>query len=206
MIRNILGKVSLVHLAIQGVQDKFWAFFYKKRFASCGSNVRLKPCTSNFKGCENIHIGNNVILARYTTIYSTIAKVYIGNNIVSAPHLSIMSGNHSTNVMGYLLVAEKKGSKMDDQDVIIEDDIWFGINVTVLSGVHIGRGSVFAAGSVVNKSVPAYSIVGGVPAKVLKYRFSVDEIIEHEKQIYSPDQRLSRETILAQRENLGKKY
>lgn len=205
MIRKLLGKVVLIHLAIQGVQDTFWTFFYKRRFASCGTNVRLKPCTSNFKGYENIYIGNNVILSRYTTIYSTNANVYIGNNIISAPHLSIMSGNHSTNVMGYLLFAEKKGSKADDQDVIIEDDVWFGINVTVLSGVHIGRGSVFAAGSVVNRSVPPYSIVGGVPAKVLKYRFTVDEIIEHEKHIYAPGSRLSRETIVAQRGKYGMK-
>lgn len=205
MIRKIIGKVSVVHLAIQGIQDEFWSFFYKKRFASCGSNVMIKPCTSNFKGFENIHIGKNVVISRYATIYSTNAKVYIGDNILAAPHLSIMSGNHSTDVMGYLLFAEKKSGKADDQDVILEDDLWFGIHVTVLSGVHIGRGSVLAAGSVVNKSVPHYSIVGGVPAKVLKYRFSIDEIIEHEKQLYRPDQRLSRQTLLDSRTRFGKK-
>lgn len=205
MIRKILGTVSMIHLAIQGIHDRFWAFFYKKRFASCGTNVMIKPCTSNFKGFENIHIGSNVVLSRYATIYSTNANVFIGNNILAAPHLAIMSGNHSTDVLGYLLFAEKKSGKADDQDVILEDDLWFGINVTVLSGVRVGRGSVVAAGSVVNKSVPAYSIVGGVPAKVLKYRFSIDEIIEHEKRIYRPELRLTRETIVEQREKMGKK-
>lgn len=62
--------------------------------------------------------------------------------------------------------------------VIIEDDVWIGTRVTILSGVHIGQGAIIAAGSVVNKDVPAYAIVGGVPAKVLKYRFS-PEIIQH---------------------------
>lgn len=61
--------------------------------------------------------------------------------------------------------------------IIIEDDVWIGLGVTVLSGVRIGKGAIVASGAVVTKDVPAYSIVGGVPAKVIKYRFS-DSIIE----------------------------
>ena len=58
--------------------------------------------------------------------------------------------------------------------------MWVGSNVTILKGVTIGRGSVIAAGAVVTKSCPPYSIIGGVPAKVLKARFTPDEIKEHE--------------------------
>lgn len=61
--------------------------------------------------------------------------------------------------------------------IIIHDDVWLGENVLVLSGVTIGRGAVVAAGSVVVKDVPEYSIVGGNPARVIKYRFS-EEIID----------------------------
>lgn len=56
-------------------------------------------------------------------------------------------------------------------DIIIEDDVWIGFGVTIMSGVRIGRGAVVAAGAVVTKNVPQYTIVGGVPAKVLKKRF-----------------------------------
>lgn len=62
-------------------------------------------------------------------------------------------------------------------DIVIEDDVWIGHGVIVLSGVHIGQGAVIAAGAVVTKDVPPYAIVGGVPASVLKYRFS-DSVIE----------------------------
>lgn len=61
--------------------------------------------------------------------------------------------------------------------VIVEDDVWIGTRALILSGVRIGQGAIIAAGSVVNKDVPPYAIVGGVPAKVIKYRFS-PELIE----------------------------
>ena len=63
------------------------------------------------------------------------------------------------------------GVNVYDQPVVIEDDVWVGANVTILKGVTIGHGSVVAAGAVVTKSCPPYSIIGGVPAKVLKKRF-----------------------------------
>ena len=69
----------------------------------------------------------------------------------------------------------------NDAAVVIEDDVWTGANVTILKDVTIGRGSVVAAGAVVTKSCSPYSIIGGVPAKVLKMRYTQDEIIEHEK-------------------------
>lgn len=63
-------------------------------------------------------------------------------------------------------------------NIVLEDDVWIGCNVTVLSGVHIGQGAVVAAGAVVDKDVPPYAVVGGVPAKVIKYRFTEDMIEE----------------------------
>lgn len=91
--------------------------------------------------------------------------------------------------LAILCLMEMYPKNDNDKDVIIEGDAWFGINVTVLSGVHIGRGSVIAAGSVINRSFPPYSIIGGVPAKLLKYRFSVDEILKHEEMLYPSSQR-----------------
>lgn len=60
--------------------------------------------------------------------------------------------------------------------VVIEDDVWVGFNAIILGGVKIGKGAVIGAGSVVTKDVPPYSIVAGNPAKVIKYRFSSEEI------------------------------
>jgi virginiamycin A acetyltransferase len=63
----------------------------------------------------------------------------------------------------------------------IGNDVWIGLNVIILSGVKIGDGVVIAAGSVVTKSIPAYSIYGGVPAKFIKLRLREDQIFELQK-------------------------
>ena len=68
--------------------------------------------------------------------------------------------------------------------VVIEDDVWTGANVTILKGVTIGHGSVIAAGAVVTQSFPPYSIIGGVPAKLLKMRFTEEEIRENDRLLY----------------------
>ena len=57
-----------------------------------------------------------------------------------------------------------------DAPIVVEDDVWIGFGAIILAGVTIGRGAIIGAGSVVNKDVPPYAIVGGVPAKVLKMR------------------------------------
>ena len=61
-------------------------------------------------------------------------------------------------------------------DIIVEDDVWIGYKATILSGVHIHQGAVIASGAVVTKDVPPYAIVGGVPAKTIRYRFKQDVI------------------------------
>lgn len=77
-----------------------------------------------------------------------------------------------------------------------------GSNVTILAGVHIGRGATIAAGAVVNKDIPPYCIAGGVPAKPIKRYWSIDKIIEHEQNLYPLDERMSREEL----ERIFKEY
>ncbi|MGN9105593.1 DapH/DapD/GlmU-related protein [Oliverpabstia intestinalis] len=70
-------------------------------------------------------------------------------------------------------------------DIRVDDDVWIGYGASIMSGVHIGQGAVVAAGAVVTKDVPPYAIVGGVPAKVIKYRFEPEMIEELLKVDYS---------------------
>ena len=171
---------------------------------SCGHHVTFKPSTSNIKGIENMSFGNYVRIHKYATLFSTDAKLIIGNKVALGPKVTIMTGNHATDTIGTFMWDVHSKKEGLDKDVILEDEIWVGSNVTILSGTHISRGCVIAAGAIVNKYLPPYSIAGGVPAKVLKYRFTPEQIIEHEKLLYEEERRLTIEQILHSRETQNK--
>jgi len=94
-----------------------------------------------------------------------------------------MGGNHNTGVVGAMMYDVKQKRPEDDLPVTLEDDVWIGANVTILKGVTIHSGSVVAAGAVVTKDVPNDAVVGGIPAKVLKYRFEGEELERHRKML-----------------------
>jgi acetyltransferase-like isoleucine patch superfamily enzyme len=137
-------------------------------------------------GAENIQMAENVSIGPGATIYTTGAKLIIKQHVISGPNLTIITGDHKY-IAGRWLDSVGGEEKDDyyDQDVIIEEDVWIGANVTVLKGVTIGKSSIIAAGSLVIKDVSPYSIVGGVPAKVIKMKWTEDEIKLHEKFINS---------------------
>ena len=114
--------------------------------------------------------------------------VHIGKKCSIAVNCTFIMANHltdkfSTSVSDTNLFLHKQGnpSGYSKGDIIIKNDVWIGANCTILDGITIGNGAVIAAGSVVIKNVPPYSIVGGNPAKVVKYRFSQDIINDLER-------------------------
>jgi len=101
---------------------------------------------------------------------------------ISSGVVFILGGNHnmksiSTFPFRHFLYGDNSEA-FTKGEIIIEDDVWMGTNSIVLSGVTIGQGSVVAAGSVVTKSFPPYSVIGGNPAKLIKKRLSDDIINE----------------------------
>lgn len=114
-------------------------------------------------------------------------KLIIKNYVSIAQHVSfILNADHFTDhISTYPFKVKTLKSQTAESfgkgDIIVDDDVWIGYGATILSGVHIGQGAVVAAGAVVTKDVPPYAIVGGVPAKVIKYRFEpkmIDELLK----------------------------
>ncbi len=101
--------------------------------------------------------------------------------------MTIRGGDHRYDIVGRFIDTIKDEEKLpeNDQDILFEGNNWIGMNVIILKGVKIGKGAIIAAGSVVTKNVPPYSIFGGVPGRVLKYRFTEKQILEHEKHIHN---------------------
>lgn len=133
------------------------------------------------------HVAMNFAVQQTTSIrkgsvfYCTEAPLIIDKKVIFGPRPTIITGDHRIDVVGKYIMDSNDKLPENDAAVVIEDDVWTGANVTILKGVTIGRGSVVAAGAVVTKSCPPYSIIGGVPAKILKMRFTPAEIVEHEK-------------------------
>lgn len=113
-----------------------------------------------------------------------------------AEGLTVHTGNHARVVGMYITdINDDNKPAGYDRDVIVEEDVWIGSNVTLLSGVIVGRGTTVAAGAVVAKSMPPYCICGGVPAKFIKFYWTIDQVIEHESRLYPEEERFSREQL-----------
>lgn len=151
--------------------------------------------SSDIKGLHNLSVGDGTSIPKGSTIYCTDAPCTIGRKVIFGPHPTIITGDHRVDLIGKYIIDVTVGDKTVngynpyDKPVVIEDDVWVGANVTILKGVTIGRGSVVAAGAVVTRSCPPYSIIGGVPAKIIRMRFTSEEIKEHERMLYSNGKR-----------------
>lgn len=114
---------------------------------------------------EGLRVGDHSNIGAYSYIGCS-GYIELGARVMMGPRVSLLAENHN---------AERTDVPMKDQGVTrsfirIEDDCWLGAGSTVLAGVTIGRGSIVAAGAVVTKDVPPGSVVGGVPARILKQR------------------------------------
>ena len=118
---------------------------------------------------ERFSIGKDCSLNAWGYIQA-FGGVHIGNGVRIAARVSILSLDHefkdaNTPIYQQSLVPGK---------IVIEDDVWIGINVVILKNVRIGQGAVVSAGAVVTKDVPPYSVVAGVPAKIISWRKEPD--------------------------------
>ena len=182
----LLQKISLVPSYLW---DKMWAPVWKRCMKHCGKGVYIRPMSSDIKGLWNLSVGDGTSIPKGSIIYCTDAPCIIGKKVLFGPRPTIITGDHRIDILGKYItdvtVEEKfvDGVNVYDQPVVIEDGVWCGANVTILKGVTIGRGSVVAAGAVVTKSFPPYSIIGGIPAKLIKMRFTEEEIKKNENDL-----------------------
>lgn len=93
--------------------------------------------------------------------------ITIGDYVMMAPDVSIFTTNHNTERIDIPMSLQ---GNAPEKPVVIGNDVWIGTRVTIMGGVKIGNHTIIAAGAVVTKDVPDYAVVGGVPAKVIKYR------------------------------------
>lgn len=135
---------------------------------------------NNYFDSSLVKVGNNTYGELNIVSFASNTKLQIENFVSIAQEVAfILSAEHYIDHIStypfkvkYLGIANEES--FGKGNICIDDDVWIGYRSIIMSGVHIGKGAVIAAGSVVTKDVPAYAIVGGIPAKLIKYRFSED--------------------------------
>jgi len=138
-----------------------------RKVSTIGEHSKVHP-TVILRQPERIVIGKNCLINHNNVLQAgkTLGKIIIGDYVHTGANVMMFAFNHAFDDISRPTILQD----YDDGDIIIEDDVWIGAGSVILSGVKLGKGSIIAAGSVVNKNVKQFSIVGGVPAKLIKIR------------------------------------
>ena len=132
-------------------------------FGYCGKNVNIQP-RAYFLSGRNIRVGDNSSIGERSRL---LGQVTMGHDVMMGEDVLMLTQNHRfdrtdvpMDVQGF----------QPEEGIEIGDDVWIGARVIILPGVKVGTGAILAAGAVVTKDVPAWAIVGGNPAKVIRMR------------------------------------
>ncbi len=193
---NFLKRIKN-HRLIRGLYFLYRDYFgdmKRSRFGYIADDVTLMP-PLRISNPENVYLyGDNGL--RNADIMTTNAKFIMKPHSGAAEGLRVTTGNHAM-IKGrfYRTISEIEKPKGLDKDVIVESDVWIGRNVTLLAGITIGRGCTVGACSLVNKDMPPYCIVAGIPARPIKFKWTIDEILEHERLLYPENERFTRSQL-----------
>lgn len=189
---------SFFHRLRAGI-SKWYALYVKSldrsKYGYIADDVTLVP-PLDINNPKNIFLyGGNGL--KDAMIAARNAKFIMMPHSRAGQGLKVSTGNRAM-VLGRFFASIKESEKPEglDKDVVVESDVFIGRNVQLLSGVHIGRGCTVAAGAVVTKSMPPYCVIAGVPAKPIKVKWSIDDILYHESVLYPKEDRFSRDELM----------
>ena len=187
----------------QRIKNKIDKLFHIDRLSEYGymaKDAHLAPDVMLFSK-KNLYLYENTSIPEGSIILNPRSKFIMKRGSFSSYNLCVCPGNHMPVVgMWKHDVTDAIKDQLDkdgkfDKDIIVEEDVWLGINVTLLNGAHIGRGCIVGAGCVISGEWPPYMVIAGNPARIIKPVFSFDDIIRHEEKLYPPEARISIETL-----------
>ncbi len=177
---------SVVVLALRQVANQIRSYLYftiRCRWVKRKGMVRIPWSVDIWSPHRDIILGHQVQFGAGSIIH---CDAEFGNKILIARNVAFVGRNeHKYDLVGKTMWDSPRG---DNYKTIVEDDVWIGHGAIIIAGVTIGRGAIVSAGSVVTRDVPRYSIVGGVPAQVISWRFNESDRKLHEELVgYATD-------------------
>lgn len=169
-----------------------WKIFSKK-FGSIGRSTIVSP--SSQVVTQNMYLDDYVIIQDHNNFISHKGKLVVKKYSVISAGCLIIPGAHKLKVGLPFWMSAKHHIADNEDDIIIEEDSWIGAGCILLPGVKIGRGCVVGAGSVVTKDVPDYAVVVGSPARIVATKFSLKDVLSHERVLYSASERRDSEYL-----------
>lgn len=177
MIKSLIHAMCLMHDLTMKVGRRLLILLTKPRFADYLRSVLLNPFDSFHHG--RIRIGSDIFRGSGAVFHASKSGIQMGSKVMFGRQVMIRGGDHNTAEVGRFMFDVREQLPENDQLVVIEDDVWVGARTALLKGVTIGAKSVIAVGSLVTRSIRAYSIAAGVPARVVKARFSGGDLDRH---------------------------
>ncbi|OFY62262.1 MAG: transferase [Bacteroidetes bacterium RIFCSPLOWO2_02_FULL_36_8] len=165
-------KLLVYYLIIAKLPHSRFGFFFNRVRCWYVENILkiMEPHTNNyFENSVYIASANGIKIGSHTHINENvfIQGAEIGSYVMIAPNVTLLNSSHDFAQINVPMIQQ---GEIKNVNPIIEDNVWIGRNVIIMPGIKIGRGSIIGAGAVVTKDVEEYSVVGGVPAKLIKKR------------------------------------
>jgi len=160
----IFGKI----FSVNNIQIGRNTFIMSYKNIKIGENLRMEDNALLSANEGKLNIGTNVCLMQNVKISANRSTIIIGNYVLIAPNVVLQGVNHNTEITNRPILFS--GDQKFNNFIYIDDDVWIGANSVITPGVKIGKGVIIGAGSVVTKDVEPYSIMGGVPAKLIRKR------------------------------------
>jgi len=180
---SLINFLKFVKYSYFNILKKYDFFLFNKRWRYLNEHNYTNPI--DFFPIEKVIVGKKTYgqLSIKSFNEGDNEKLVIGNYVSIAQNVHfILGGNHRVDTfctypLKSILIDKTSRNEADSLSrgpIIIEDEVWIGFGCTILSGVRIGKGAIIAAGSLVNRDIEPYTLCGGVPAKMIKYRFDKD--------------------------------
>ena len=179
MFKKILRAIGYVlyyfiarHMPCSGLPYSLGAksvrkFCAKLCFDKCGKNVNIEH-GAFFASGRGVEIGDNSGIGLNCRISGPLR---LGNDVMMAPNVTVVTQNHEVSD----LTVPMRLQTAPKRKVVVGNDVWIGTNAVIMPGVTVGNGVIIGAGAVVTKDIPDYAIVGGIPARIIKYRTELDK-------------------------------